>query len=379
MLASEPFLDLTVLRPKEFMTLNGELGLAAIAFHPEFGQNGRRGSGKLYTFHAETPASRSNTPLLKGRAEKEHHHSVVTEWRVDSARPDRVDPASRREVLRIAQPGPGRNAGSLGFDPAAKPGEASYGLLYLGVGDGGSRPEVGNKEPQDPRSPLGKVLRVNPDPGRSAPGYRVPPTNPFVRPGAMHEVWALGLRRPGRFAWDRAAPGRMFLPDAGGVIQEINLGEAGRNYGWSLREGTFAVDPGDPRRVLPLPGDEASRELAFPVLQYDHDEGAGVVGGEVYRGRSVPALAGKYFFADTVRGRFFAAAVDALRQGRVGEFEEVGVLHNGLVGPFLQLLGGDDQADIHIGADEAGELYVVSDRDGVIRKVMSDPLGAAFR
>jgi hypothetical protein len=60
-------------------------------------------------------------------------------------------------------------------------------------------------------------------------------------------------------------------------------------------------------------------------------------------------------------------------------FEEIGVLYNGLVGPFLQLLGGDDRADVHIGADESGELYVVSGRDGVIRKVLPDPLPAAGR
>jgi len=375
-LLPEPLLDLVTLRAGAFIAPGGELGLAAIAFHPEFGQREKPAAGRLYTLHAERPES-GGTPVLAGRSGKVHHHSVLVEWRVSAAQPGRVDARSGREVLRIAQPTEGRNAGSIAFNPGAKPGDADYGLLYIGLGDGGPASSV---EAQDRRSPLGKILRIDPDPGRASPGYRVPTGNPYAKPGsvaALPEVWALGLRAPGRMAWNQGSSARMFIPDAGEVIQEINLGEAGRNYGWSERDGTFAVDPGQPGRVLPLPRDEAARGLAFPVLQYDGDEGMEIVGGEVYRGRGVPALAGKYVFADAASGRIFVAIADGLRQGQLGELEEVGVLHNGLVGPLLRLLGGDDRADIQIGSDEARELYIVSGRDGVIRKVLPDPLTAA--
>ena len=383
-LLPEPLLDLATLRAAAFIAPGGGLGLAALAFHPEFGQRDKADAGRLYTLHSERPAS-GGAPVLAGRSGNVHHHSVLVEWRINAAQPDKVDARSGREVLRIAQPAEGRNAGSIAFNPGAKPGDADYGMLYIGLGDGGpanAPRDAGGSEAQDRRSPLGKILRLDPDPGRASSGYRIPAGNPYAKPGsaaALPEVWALGLRAPGRMAWDRGSGARMFLPDAGGVIQEINLGEAGRNYGWSERDGTFAVDPGQPGRVLPLPRDEAARGLAFPVLQYDGDEGTEIVGGEVYRGRGVAALTGKYVFADAASGRIFVAVADGLRQGQLGEFEEIGVLYNGLVGPLLRLLGGDDRADIQIGSDEAGEIYIVSGRDGVIRKVLPDPLSAAAR
>jgi hypothetical protein len=302
-LLPEAFLDLVALR-RDFRAAGGELGLASVAFHPEFSQRNRAGTGRFYTLHAESPVS-DGRKVLAGLAGRVHHHSVVMEWRVQPAQPDRVDPGSGREVMRIAQPAVGRNAGHLGFNPMAKPRDADYGLLYIGLGDGGATTrEGGDREAQDRNSPLGKVLRVDPLAGAKSSGYRIPATNPYAKPdsGALPEIWAIGLRAPGPFTWDRAAPGKLLLPDVGDVIQEINVGEAGRNYGWSERQGTFIPAPGNAGRVLPPSKDEGARGFTYPVVQYDADEGTEIGGGEVYRGRGVPALVGKYFFADVARG-----------------------------------------------------------------------------
>ena len=158
------------------------------------------------------------------------------------------------------------------------------------------------------------IIRIDPLGGDGSKGYGIPPDNPFVgKDGVAPEIWAYGLRHPQHFSWD--TDGRMFIGDIGqNQVEEVNLGMPGANYGWRLREGTFATGYAvgrGPGPVYPRPsGDDG--EFVSPVAQYDHDEGNAVGGGFVYRGRAIPELRGQYVFADFPRGRLFAIDADAL-------------------------------------------------------------------
>ncbi|MCA1734365.1 MAG: PQQ-dependent sugar dehydrogenase, partial [Acidobacteria bacterium] len=173
----EPFLDI-----RSIVLAGGERGLLSIAFHPAYRSNGR-------FFVNYTAAGSGDT--------------VIAEYRVSSADPNRADPTSRREILRIAQPFTNHNGGQIqfGFD----------GYLYIGMGDGGSGGDPGNRA-QDLSTLLGKMLRIDVD--ESQP-YAIPPDNPFAStPGARPEIWAFGLRNPWRFSFDRVT-GELFIADVG--------------------------------------------------------------------------------------------------------------------------------------------------------------------
>ena len=89
--------------------------------------------------------------------------------------------------------------------------------------------------------PHGAIIRIDPLAGDGSRGYGIPPDNPFVdEAGVAPEIWAYGLRHAQQFSWD--TDGRMFIGDIGqGFVEEVNLGVPGANYGWRLREGTFAT------------------------------------------------------------------------------------------------------------------------------------------
>ena len=297
-LLAMPFLDLAALREPYFDVGAFERGIASFAFHPDFAREGRPGYGKLYTAHTEkgSPASSDPAPrVFDSPTAEAHHHDLVIEWRVDPINPDRVDPTSSRELLRIGQPYKDHNIGQLAFNPNARQDDEDYGLLYIAVGDGGNtvfRGDVAQlRMGQDRTQPFGKILRIDPLQNGIA-SYRVPPGNPFVGvTGVLPEIWALGLRNPQRFSWDRGGAGRMFIIDIGQAnIEEVNLGAAGANYGWSLREGTFVVVHSDEEQRLPLPSDDSALGITYPIVQYGHEEGFAIAGGFVYRGREIPAL-----------------------------------------------------------------------------------------
>jgi len=164
----QPFLDMAIARKGSFTSTDlFEQGLNTFAFHPDFARGSRPGSGKLYTFSTETPQSGIAdfpTPDAAGGVD---HHDVVAEWSIDPANPNRIDPSSRREILRIAHPLHDHVGGQLGFNPNAKPGQSEYGLLYIGVGDGGNTIFRTGKvdawrTAQNLLGPLGKILRINP-------------------------------------------------------------------------------------------------------------------------------------------------------------------------------------------------------------------------
>ncbi|MDG4786606.1 PQQ-dependent sugar dehydrogenase [Micromonospora sp. WMMD1102] len=356
-------------------------GFGYVAFHPDFGRNGR-----FYTVHTESAPSNPAVPDYS--QPNTVFHGIVTEWTATDPAADTFA-GSRREVLRIGFGGRVHGIQEINFNPTARRGDAEHGLLYVAAGDGGVG--VRNTDPQNLAMPHGKLLRIDPA-GSNAPNgrYGIPPSNPFVgRPGALGEIYAIGMRDPHRFSWDRAT-GRMYLGHIGEhAIEAIYEVRAGDNLGWSEREGAFVFDrtatnPCD--RILPLPPDDADHGYTYPVAAYDHepapgwnctaDVGVAVAGGFVYRGRDVPALRGKYVFGDLVDGRVLYTEADRMRRGRdlapihrLALFDAAGnpVRMQDLSGPGAP--GDPERVDLRFGTDARGELYLLAKANGKIWKV----------
>ena len=244
------------------VSTGGEQGLLGLAFSPD----GRF----LYVSFTDT-----------------NGNSHVTEFAMSG---DRVDVASRRDVLVVDQPYSNHNGGNLGFGPD--------GDLYFGLGDGGSEGDPDGRG-QDLGTLLGKMLRIDPRPDDGRP-YGVPGDNPFVeRAGARPEIWAYGLRNPWRYSFDRLT-GDLWIGDVGqNAWEEVDFQPAsssgGENYGWNRFEGSHPYQGSDPGNAVP------------PIFEYSHDTGGCVVtGGYVYRGRAIAGLQGAYVFADYCLGRVSA-------------------------------------------------------------------------
>ena len=293
-----------------------ETGLVSVAFHPQFGRRPGSASSTPRTAPARTAA-------LPTTSDAESHESVIREWTVNDPNAD-VFSGSSREVFRIGQFAPNHNIGTIAFNPRAEAGSPDYGMLYVCLGDGGAA-----HDPQDHGQslavPHGAIIRIDPLAGDGTKGYGIPPDNPFVgSDGVAPEIWAYGLRHPQHFSWD--TDGRMFIGDIGqNQVEEVNLGMPGANYGWRLREGTFASGyavGAAPGPVYPRPSQD-DRQFVYPVAQYDHDEGNAIGGGFVYRGRAIPELQGKYVFAEFPLGRLFAIDADAVDTNQPAEITEI--------------------------------------------------------
>ncbi len=199
-----------------------------------------------------------------------------------------AEPDSRRELLNVDQPFPNHNGGHVAFGPD--------GMLYLGLGDGGSSGDPGGRA-QDPGTLLGKILRLDPT---SPTG--IPEDNPFIGDDpldARDEIWATGVRNPWRFSFDPKT-GDLWIGDVGqGEVEEIDRltasdgGGRGTNLGWDLFEGDREFDDADPASAGASDG-----PFVEPVFTYEHDEGCSVTGGVVVRGESWAGLDGSYLFGD---------------------------------------------------------------------------------
>ncbi len=241
-----------------------EQGLLSLAFHPDYGENGR--------FFVNYTNRNGDT--------------VISEWRVNPENPNLVAYGSERILLTIRQPYANHNGGQLQFGPD--------GYLYVGMGDGGAANDP-LRAGQDLNTLLGKILRLdvdfNPD------GYAIPPDNPFVlNDAARNEIWAYGLRNPWRFSFDRLT-GDMFIADVGqNLWEEIHWQPAssagGENYGWNIMEGAHCFTSSN--------CDQTGLEL--PIFEYGHDQGCSVTGGYVARGLEDLPLYGNYFLADYCQG-----------------------------------------------------------------------------
>ncbi|MGN9807447.1 PQQ-dependent sugar dehydrogenase [Micromonospora sp. L32] len=376
------YLDVAATFAPQFFSGRGlGQGFGYVAFHPEFGTNGR-----FYTIHTEQASLTTKVPDYAQT--NVLFHGVITEWTATDPAADTFA-GSRREVLRIGFGGQVHGIQEINFNPTAKPGQSDYGLLHLAVGDGGLG--VRNTDPQNLAMPHGKLLRIDPHGTNSANGkYGIPADNPFVgQAGALGEIYAVGFRDPHRFSWDPAT-GRMFLGHIGEhAIEAIYEVRAGDNFGWSEREGAFRFDKtatNPCNKLYPLPADDAQYGYTYPVAAYDHnpapgwnctsDVGVAVAGGFVYRGNELPALKGKYVFGDLVDGQVLYTEAHEMRRGaglapihRLALFNAAGspVRMQDLSGPGAP--GNPERVDLRFGTDAAGELYILAKANGKIWKV----------
>lgn len=185
-----------------------------------------------------------------------------------------------RELMRINMVSPIHGVQEITFNPLAKAGSADYGLLYIGVGDGGATENGFAFLCNDKTHVWSSVLRINPLGKNSKNGrYGIPASNPFVKvKGAVGEVYCRGFRNPNRIIW--TPDGKMLITDIGQTqIEEINIGKPGADYGWPEREGTFVMNArGKMNLVYQLPKNEPPTKYTYPVAQYDHDEGNAISG-----------------------------------------------------------------------------------------------------
>jgi glucose/arabinose dehydrogenase len=316
-----PFLDL---KSKTTHSTQDERGLLGIAFHPDYATN-----GLFYVYH--TAASGLATGVALGDI-------VVAEYKVSSGSPDVADPGSMRLVLSVPhQQAANNNGGTIAF--------GGDGMLYVGLGDGG-----GQGDPYDNGQKLttllGKVLRIDVD-GRGAGQYGIPPGNLVAsEPNALPEIWDFGLRNPYRWSID-GCTGELYIADSGHTQQEeinVEAPQTGhKNYGWKTMEGTECYSPATGC---------AQTGITLPVSTYSTTEGAAVVGGYVYRG-SIPALRGRYFYADYVQKKVRSLRWDGTQaQDVVDHSTDLGI----------------SQFPSSMAQDLAGEIYVIT-LDGVISRI----------
>ena len=313
--ATQPtlFLDITDRVGSE----GNEQGLLSLAFPPDF-----LAGGLFYLNYTDRNGD-----------------TVIARYRLLGDDPRQGDPASEQKLLQIEQPASNHNGGQLQFGPE--------GYLYIGTGDGGRAGDPwGNA--QNPGVLLGKLLRLD---VTGAETYAVPSDNPFVGlPGARPEIWALGLRNPWRFAFDRVT-NDLYIADVGqNRYEEVDFQPAGsaggENYGWDVMEGNHCFEPAancNPQGLVP------------PVAEYDHSQGCSITGGYVYRGTRYPSLTGVYFFGDFCSGNIWG-----LKRESSGAWTVALLLESGVnISSF--------------GEDAAGEIYVVGYRDGTIYHLVARP------
>ena len=352
-----------------------ETGLAGFAFHPQFAQMGRPGYGKFYTaFSASSDSGVAN--YLDDNSDS--HESVIREWTATDASAS-VFSGTSREIFRIGQFAQNHNIGTLAFNTAATSADSDYGLLFASLGDGGAANDP-NENGQSLATPMSSIIRIDPLNYDRRTSYSIPQDNPFVdRVGVAPEIWAYGLRHPQHFSFD--ADGTMYIADIGqNQVEEINIGVSGANYGWRVREGTFATAFGignvRPNSVYPRPND--TEEFTYPVLQFDHDEGNAVGSVFVYRGAGIPQLAGKIVFSDMVTGRVFYAERQGLQADKPGGIQELRIRLGGSEVNIAEAVGientygGGKRADLRLGIDAAGELYLLTKADGWVRKLVAE-------
>ncbi len=283
---STPFLDLS----KRLDSSSGERGLLGLAFAPDFATSRR-------FFVAHTAATAAG-PVVR-----------IARYLAEPSPTDRADPASESVVLEMADPASNHNGGMIAFGPD--------GRLWAGTGDGGSGGDPWDNA-RNPASLLGKMLRID-----------VAAAPPAV------EVWGLGLRNPWRFSFDRQT-GEIWIGDVGqNAWEEIDVADSRRaaplHFGWRTMEGFHCYDP---RKGCDAKG------LELPVYEYGHDAGCSVTGGYVYRGKAIPALAGRYLFSDYCTGVVWSLLRD--ERGK----------------PTVSTLLRSDVSVSSFGEDEAGELYL---------------------
>lgn len=362
------YMDIAKLKPKFINEPGLGTGFGSFAFHPDFVNN-----GLLYTTHTEAAGS-AKADFSFADTIKVAMQWVLTEWKTKS--PDAATfSGTSRELLRVNVPSPIHGFQEVAFNPLAAPDNKDYGMLYLGVGEGGS---VDGGYPflaHSKHKIWGTILRIDPKGNNSANHrYGIPPDNPFVESKdgqVVKEIYAWGFRNPHRITWTKS--GDMLVSHIGGAnIESIDLIEPGHDYGWPIREGTFVLNPyGNLTRVYSLPANDSSYHITYPVAQYSHNgHAAAIAGGFEYWGNRIPQLKGKFLFGDISSGRLFFIELADIQQGKQSTIKEWRVSVND-VQKTLKQLCGNDRVEVRLGRDAKGELYILTKADGKVYQLVS--------
>jgi hypothetical protein len=299
-----------------------ERGLLGLAFHPEFATNS-------FFFVNYTRQSDGATVIARYKAINNNTVGDIN---------------SEAIILVISQPFTNHNGGMIEF----RNDNGTYNL-YIGMGDGGSANDPNNNA-QNINSLLGKFLRITPSLAEPlpTPAYTVPPDNPYVGVPGADEIYAIGVRNPFRWSFDRADPSKLWAADVGqGAIEEVDLISLGENYGWRVYEGTQCTGI-DSQLCNPA-------NYTMPLFQYTHSGGrCSITGGYVYRGGLGTLPSGTYIYGDYCSGEYW--------------------MWNG----SQQILIQDTNRSISsFGEDQDGELYLVN-LGGTVEKIVRPKANADF-
>ena len=347
----------------------GEQGLLGLAFAPDYATSGTfyvNFVGRRYMTPPATPTSADYSFGCSPTCSiTDLGRTYIAKFQRDPGNPNRAstplitDLAQVDAILKVDQPYTNHNGGCLRFGPD--------GMLYIGMGDGGSGNDPGNRA-LNPDLLLGKLLRIDPSgddfPGDPERDYRIPSDNPYAGGGGRPEIWARGVRNPWRFSFDRVT-GDLWIGEVGqNLWEEVDFvpgnGGPGRNYGWRVREGLAATG---------LSGGAFDvSSLTDPVYVYAHGagttEGFSITGGCVYRGSAIRAWRGRYFFADYVSKRVWSGR---MINGQWSDFQDLTTMLSNLgTSTTLQI-----REVVSFGEDNTGELFIVQ-LNGRVRKLVPE-------
>ncbi|MBN7814389.1 PQQ-dependent sugar dehydrogenase [Algoriphagus pacificus] len=353
------YLNLLEQRPDMVSKPGWATGLGSFTFHPEFLEN-----GLFYTAHTE-PGGTKPSDFGYTDSLKVFMQWVLTEWKAESPSSKTFEGTSR-EILRIDNASQAHGMQELTFNPNSKKGDDDFGLLYIGYGDGGTvEKRFAYISDHGGSGIYSSILRIDPAGNNSANGkYGIPTINPFSGDqGKAGEVLAYGFRNPNRIFWDES--GKLFATDIGQhSIEEINLIEPGKFYGWPIREGRFMINPfGSFRTLYPLPADDDKKGVTYPLIQLEHDEAVAVIGGYF-----IPdgKLKGNIVFGDIPTGRLFFADLD---QNPNPEVKSMNVVFEGKETTMEEIVGG--RVDLKFGIDAEKQVYIMSKNQGIIYKIVN--------
>jgi hypothetical protein len=358
-----------------------ERGLQSFTLHPQFAQAGTPGFGKFYTYadiSNQTPAPDFTHPNPNST-----HDTVLLEWTAVTPGSSSYDGAAPRELMRFRQPYANHNGGAIAFNSTANAGSPEFGLLYIGVGDGGSGGDP-MKVAQNRANAFGKILRIDPL-GKNGRGgkYGIPASNPFVgKDTTLPEIYAYGVRNSQRFGWD-SKNGAMYMSDIGqNIVEEVSPVTAGANLGWNTWEGSYRFMS---QRAVLLDSVRADPTVTFPIVEYGQidpllQSNSASVGVIVYRSTAVPQLTGRLLFGDVPAGEMFHVSADTLPNGGQDVIRRVLFATAPGAAPrtFLEIIKEKNvaqgktpatRADMRFDMNAAGQIFVLNKADGTIRVI----------
>ena len=196
-------LDPTPIGPLPAMLARSLGGLLDVSLHPRFAEN-----HLIYLTYSKPGAEENSATTAVYRARWDGGSTLADGKDIFVANAYHGGPGSDQSM----GPATGSYGSRIAWD--------GNGLMYVTLGDR----NIG-KMAQDPGSHIGKIVRVRDD-------GSVPPDNPFVgKPGWLPEIYTLGHRNPLGLAFDAA--GQLWSTEEGPQGgDELNLIQAGKNYGW---------------------------------------------------------------------------------------------------------------------------------------------------